>query len=154
MSLGEKLRQAMEKLQKATALDAGTIKETVKEIQRALISADVEVRLVLELSKKIEDNAFKEPTKGFTRREHIVKLTYDALAELLQGEKASIPEKPERILMVGLYGSGKTTTCGKIARYYSKRGLKVCLVAADTFRPAAFEQLKQVAEKAKTHFLG
>jgi len=152
--LGERLRQAIEKLQRATVLDSEAIKETVKDIQRALIAADVEVRLVLELSKKIETNAFKELPKGLTRREHIVKLAYDSLVELLGGEKTGIPEKPKRILMAGLFGSGKTTSCAKVGRYYAKRGLKVALVAADTFRPAAFEQLKQVSEKAKLHFFG
>lgn len=152
--LGEKLRQAIEKIQRAAVLDKDTLKEAVKEMQRALIAADVEVKLVLELSKKIEDNAFKETPKGLSRREHITKLAYDSLAEILGGEQAEIPEKPNRILLCGLFGSGKTTSSAKIAKYYIKRGQKVCLIACDTFRAAAFEQLKQVSQKAGAGFFG
>lgn len=154
MGLGEKLREAMESLRKATAFDKDTIKEAIKEIQRALISADVEVQLVLDLSKKIEQEAFKELPKGLTRREHILKITYDLLVELIGGENPEAPEKPKRILLVGLYGFGKTTSTIKIAKYYSKRGLKAGVICADSYRPAAFEQLQQLAEKTKIPFFG
>jgi len=107
MSLGEKLRSAMDTLRKATTLDKDAIKEAVKEIQRALISADVEVSLVLELSRKIEAEAFKEMPEGFNRKEHAIKVTYDLLAELLGGEAAKAPENPRRILLVGTFGHGK-----------------------------------------------
>ena len=135
-------------------LDKDVLKEAVKEIQRALISSDVEVRLVLEISKKIEDEAFKELPKGITRRQHIVKLAYESLIGVLGGNQAEIPERPEKILLAGLFGSGKTTTAGKIAKYYAKRGQKVAVIAADTFRAAAFEQLKQVSDKAGVKFFG
>lgn len=154
MSLGEKLAGAMETLRRAATLDKDAIKEAVKEIQRALISSDVEVSLVLELSKKIEAEAFKEMPEGFNRKEHAIKATYDLLAELLGGEAAKAPENPKRILLVGTFGHGKTTTAGKVAKWYAKRGKSVGLVAADVFRPAAVEQLRQVAEKAKVEFFG
>lgn len=154
MGLGEKLRGAMEKLRNSTELDKGTVKEIVKELQRALISSDVEVALVLGLSKKIEAAAFKDLPAGINRREHVIKETYDLLAELLGGEDVKIPEKPGKILVVGLFGSGKTTSIGKIANYYSKRGAKVGVIAGDTFRPAAYEQLEQVAKKAGVDFYG
>lgn len=153
MTFGEKLRNAMERLRKAVFFDKETIKEAVKEIQRELISSDVEVSLVLELSKKIEKLA-EEETPGLNKREHILKKTHDLLVELIGGEKAVIPEKPQRILLVGLYGSGKTTCSGKIARYYAKRGLKPGIICADSFRAAAFEQSKQVSEKAEIPFYG
>lgn len=152
MALGEKLRKAIEKL-RTSSLDKETIKEAVKEIQRALIASDVEVEVVQRLSKRIEENAFKEPPKGINKREYIIKLTHDYLAELLGGE-AKIPENPKRILMVGTFGHGKTTSVGKLSKYYSKRGKKVGVICADTFRPAAFEQLKQVAEKVNVPFYG
>ena len=152
--LGEKLRGALDRLQNARVLDKDTIKEAIKEMQRALIAGDVEVSLVLQLSKKIEEFAFSETLKGVSRREHIIKLAYDGLTELLGGQTARIPESPQRILLVGLFGSGKTTTAGKLAHYYSKRGKKVGLLAADTYRPAAVEQLKQIADKGKTPFYG
>ena len=153
MGLGEQLRKAMERLRNSSVLDQQTVKETVKDIQRALISSDVEVTLVLELSRKIEESAFKDLPSRINRREHLIKTTYDLLAEVLGGTP-KVPENPERILMVGLFGSGKTTSIGKIARWYAKRGKKVGVIAADTFRPAAFEQLQQVAGTARAEFFG
>ncbi len=144
---GEQLRNALDKLRLASHVDQSLIKEVVKELQRSLISADVEVKTVLELSKKIETESLKEPPSGISRKEFIVKTTHDLLAELLGGTAHSPPEKPKKILLIGLFGSGKSTTCGKIAHYYQKRGLKVGLVAADTFRPAAVQQLQQLGEK-------
>jgi signal recognition particle subunit SRP54 len=155
MPLGEKLRSAMESLRHARVLDRDAVREAVRDIQRALISADVEVSLVLELSKRIEQEALKEKLPGgLNRREHVLKVAFEELVKLLGGEGKPPPEKPERILLVGLFGSGKTTTVAKLAKYYVKRGLKVAVIAADTFRPAAFEQLQQLAEKAKIAFYG
>jgi len=155
VGLGEKLRNAMESLRKATAFEKGTVKEVVKEIQRALISADVEVAVVLELSKRIEKEALKEKLpKGLTRREHVLKVAYEELVKLLGGKGKEAPEKPKRILLVGLYGMGKTTTTAKLAKYYMKRGLGVGMICADSYRPAAYEQLLQLSEKAKIPFYG
>lgn len=148
MGFGDKLREAVEKIRRLGVLDGNSIREITKEIQRALLGADVQVALVLRVSKKIEDEAFKELPPGLNRREHIAKLTYDALVDLIGGSgKKDIPS-PRRLMLVGLFGSGKTTTAGKLAKYYSKRGLKVATIAADTFRPAAVEQLRQVSERA------
>ncbi len=154
MALGEKLRGALDKIQQASAIDKETVKDALKEMQRALISADVEIKLVLELSKKIEGKAFKELPKGLTRREHIVKLMHDSLSELIGGKNETQEKEPKKILLVGLYGMGKTTTAVKLAKYYSKRGRKVGLIGADTYRPAALEQLKQLAEKEKIAVYG
>jgi len=107
MALGEKLRNAMEKLRKAAVFDRETIKEVVKELQRALIAADVEIKLVLELSKKIEETAASKLPPGLNRREHVIKTTYDLLAELIGGQGKEAPESPKKILLVGLYGQGK-----------------------------------------------
>ncbi len=148
MGLGDKLRDAIEKIKRVGVLDADHIKEITREIQRALLTSDVNVRLVQRVSKKIEDEAFKELPKGLNRREHIAKLTYDALVELIGGAEERATPAPKRLLLVGLFGSGKTTTAGKLARYYAKRGKKVGVIAADTYRPAAIEQLKQVSAKA------
>ncbi len=154
MGFGEKLRAAIDRVRGTSALDRGVVKEAVKDLQRALISADVPVEAVMRLSKKIEQEAFKEELpKGLTRREHVIKTVHDSLVGILGG-KHEAPKKPKKILLVGLYGFGKTTTAGKIARYYSKRGMKAAVVCADTFRPAAYEQLKQVAEKAGVEFFG
>lgn len=154
MLLGGKLRNAIEILKKAAVLDKDKVKEAIKELQRALIAADVEVNLVLNLTKKIEEEAFKEPPKGLTRKEHVIKVTYDLLVELLGKQKQVNIEKPQKILLVGLFGSGKTTTAAKLAKFYKKRGFDPLLVCADTFRPAAFEQLKQLSEKTNVKFFG
>ncbi len=151
MGFGDKLREAMERLRTAAFVDEATIKESVKDIQRALISADVEVSTVLSLSQKIEKEALKEPPEGISKKEHVLKVTHDALSEVLGGQH-SPPEKPKTILLLGLFGAGKTTACAKIAKYYMKRGNAVGVVAADTFRPAAVEQLKQLSEKVGCHF--
>ncbi|MCR4335906.1 MAG: signal recognition particle receptor subunit alpha [archaeon] len=153
MGLGENLRKAVEKLRNSSEIDKATVKEAVKELQRALISSDMEIGLVLKLSKQIEEAAFQDLPKGISRKEHVIKATHDNLAEILGGH-AKPPEKPEKILLVGLFGSGKTTTAGKIAKWYIKRGLKVGVIAADVFRPAAFKQLQTIAEKVKADFYG
>ncbi len=148
MGLGDQLREAMEKLRQSTFSDATEIKSIIKTMQRALLSADVPVTLVLELSKKIENAAFSELPPGLNRREHVLKITYDSLAEILGGQVAP-PQNPKRILLCGLFGSGKTTSSGKLCHYYQKRGKKVALIAADTYRPAAQDQLEQIGNKIK-----
>jgi len=151
MGLGENLRKAIEKLKNSSELDKAAVKEAVKEMQRALISADVEIALVLKLSREIEEEAFSDLPGSVNRREFVIKLLHDKLAQLLGGASTP-PEKPRRILLCGLYGQGKTTSCGKVAKWYSKRGMKVGLIAADVFRWRAAEQLRTVAERAKAQF--
>jgi len=153
MGLGEKLRQAMDRLRGASALDKETVRAVIKDLQRALIAGDVDVSLVLQASKEIEKEAFGELPKGMNRREHVLKATYDRLAGLL-GTAGKIPEKPSRILLVGLFGFGKTTTTAKLANYYKKRGLKVGVIGADVMRPAAYEQLQQLSGQLKIDFYG
>ncbi len=143
----------MEKLRNSSSLERETVKEAVKQIQRALISSDVEIALVLKLSKEIESAAFADLPETINRREHVLKTTHDKLIEILGGDFEP-PEKPRKILLLGLNGNGKTTTAGKLAKWYSKRGLKVGLIAADVFRPAAIEQLRTLAERAKAQFYG
>lgn len=153
MGLGEKLRSAMERFRTSVLLDKSSIKEAVKEIQRALIAADVEVNLVFNLSKEIEKRAMKKPPKDMSRREFIVKQTYDLLAELMGGSP-DLPKQPKRILLIGLFGSGKTTSSAKIAQWYKKRGVNPGLICADVHRPASFEQLQQLSEQAGVEFYG
>jgi signal recognition particle subunit SRP54 len=91
-----------------------------------------------------------------THREYIINIVYEELVKLLGAEpgKFEIKEKPTRILLVGLFGSGKTTTAAKLAKLFKKQGQKVCLVQTDTWRPAAYEQLKQLSEKINVPFYG
>ncbi len=128
------------------------VKQFIKELQKELIKSDVNVKLVLELTKNIRERALKEePPPGITRREWFVHIVYEELSKLFGGEKKpqiKPHKKPWIIMLVGLQGSGKTTTAGKLAYYYKLEGYRVGLVAADTFRPAAYEQLSQLGKLA------
>lgn len=139
-------------------MDEATVKELVRDLQRALLQGDVNVQLVLSISKSIEERALKEKVPpGVSRREHVIKVVYEELTRFL-GEKA-VPLKVEPgkrtvLMMVGIQGSGKTTNTAKIARYFQKRGLKVGLVCVDTYRPGAFAQLQQLAQKINVPIYG
>lgn len=148
--LSQVLKKTTDKIANAVFLDKNLVESIVKDLQRALIEADVNVSLVLELSQKIKKAALDERIKGVEKKEHIIKLLHDELIKLL-GEKKELVLYPKNnvFLMVGLYGSGKTTTISKLAAYYAKRGYKVCAVGLDVHRPAATEQLKQLCDKIK-----
>ncbi len=150
--LSSKLRGAIDKLTGGN-VDKAAIDELVREIQRALLSGDVDVKLVLEMSEKIRKQAENVPA-GLTRREHVVRVVYDALTEIMGKTASSVSLEPKRILLVGLYGSGKTSTAAKLARFYQKKGLRPFLVCCDTVRPAAYEQLQQLASKIDVPFYG
>jgi len=153
-NLKESLRGTIQKIASAVTVDSKLIKEVVRDIQRALLQADVNVKLVLELSKNIEKRALQEkPPAGMSAREHVIRIVYDELVKIL-GTGKTLPLKKQIILMVGLYGQGKTTTCGKLARYFKRKGLRPALIAGDVHRPAAYDQLKQIAEKAEVPFYG
>jgi len=148
--LGDSLKNTLSKIAKSMFVDERLISELVKDIQRALLQSDVNVRLVFELTKSIKERALKEkPPSGVTQKEFLVKVVYDELVKFLGGEKneIKIDKKPFKIMMVGLFGSGKTTTISKLVKYYANRGVKVCTVGLDVHRPAAPEQLRQLSEK-------
>lgn len=156
-SLGENLTNTMKKLVGMSVIDKKTIKEVVKEIQRALIQSDVNIALVLDLSKKIENRALKEePPKGITPREHVITIIYEEMVNLLGSEAVGldINQKPYKILLLGLQGSGKTTTIGKMCRYLQKKGFNPAVVCTDTWRPAAYEQLRQLTEEMQIPLYG
>ena len=146
-NLGKSLRDALKKIANASHVDQALIKDVVKDVQRALLQADVNVKLVLAMTKQLETRALTEkPPPGMSSREHVIRIIYEELVKTL-GKGKEIPAKPQRILMVGLYGQGKTTTSGKLARDLHKRGMKVGLVAGDVHRPAAYDQLSQIGKK-------
>ncbi|WP_461866488.1 signal recognition particle protein Srp54 [Thermococcus sp.] len=148
-NLGKALNNALRKLARSNTVDEALVKEIVRDIQRALIQADVNVRLVLQLTKKIEKRALEEkPPAGVSKKEHIIKIVYEELTNFLGREAKSIEikEKPTILLAVGIQGSGKTTSIAKLARYFQKKGYKVGLVCSDTWRPGAYQQLKQLVE--------
>lgn len=144
------LKKGFEKIAGAIFLDKKTIEDIVKDLQRSLIQADVNVQLVKELGEKIRTAAADEKIKGLERKEQITKLLHDEIVSLLGGKKYElnlIKGRSSKIILVGLYGSGKTTTSGKLANYFFKRGFKTALVGLDVHRPAASEQLEQIGKK-------
>ncbi len=154
MDLGQGIRQALAKITGATVVDEKAVKELVRELQRALLASDVNVKLVFTLSKSIEKRCLQEkPSHGLGLREHAITVVYEELSRML-GESYSPKITPHRIMLLGIYGSGKTTTAGKIARFYKSKGLKAGLIAADVHRPAAHEQLEQLSQQVGAEFYG
>ena len=152
--LGEALKKATDRIAKAIFLDKKTIEDVCKELQRALIAADLNVHLVKEITDKIKKKAEDEKIKGIEKREQLIKILYDTISEIIGKEKQELKIKEGKkeqtiIMLTGLYGSGKTTTAGKLGLYYSKRGKKVALLGLDIHRPAAFDQLEQLAKQNK-----
>jgi len=156
--LGSSLNDALKKVFKAPVMDEKTVKELVRDIQRALLQADVNVKLVLDVSRRIEERALKEKVPpGVSRREHVVKVVYEELTRFLGEKSVSLkiePGKRKILMLVGIQGSGKTTASGKLAKYFQKRGLKTALVCTDTYRPGAYDQLKQLAGRANIPVYG
>ena len=147
-NLSTSLRDTLRKIANAPNIDKDLIKEVVRDIQRALIQADVNVQLVVQLTREIESRALTEkPPPGMNNREHVIKIVHDELVNIL-GETKPVRLKKQSIMLVGLYGQGKTTTAGKLSMFYSKKGLKVGLIAGDVHRPAAIDQLSQIAAQA------
>lgn len=152
--LGQSLRNAIKRIANASHVDQKLVKEVVKDIQRALLQSDVNVKLVLQMTKELEQRALTEkPPAGMSSREHVIRIVYEELVKMV-GKPKEILAKPQRILMVGLYGQGKTTTAGKLAKDLHKRGMKVALVAADVHRPAAYDQLSQIGKKINVPVFG
>jgi signal recognition particle subunit SRP54 len=150
----EALKDVARKIMGSTTVDKRFVEEMVRDIQRALIKADVNVRQVKLISDAIKKRALSEdvlPTLNV--REHILRIVYEELLKGV-GEGLEIPLKKAKIMLVGLQGSGKTTTVAKLGKYFKDRGLKTAVIAADTWRPAAYEQLKQLAEDYGIAFYG
>jgi signal recognition particle subunit SRP54 len=150
--LGSSLYDALRKVFRAPIVDEATVKELVRDFQRALLHADVNVTLVLEMSKRIEDRALKEKVPpGISRKEHVIKVVYEELTRFLGEKPVPLkiePAKKRVLMLVGIQGSGKTTGTAKLARFFQKRGLKTALVSVDTYRPGAYAQLQQLAKQA------
>lgn len=154
MDLGQGIRKALAKITGAAVIDEAAVKELVKELQRALLANDVNVKLVFELSKRIERRCIDDkPPAAFSLREHVTKVVYEELAALM-GEKYEPPLSKRRIMVLGLFGSGKTTTISKLAKFYQSKGMKVGVIAGDVHRPAAFEQLEQLSKQVGCEFYG
>ena len=156
--LGSSLYDALRKVIRAPVVDEDLVKELVRDFQRALLQADVNVQMVMELSQNIQKLVLDEELPpGISRREHLVKVVYDELTRFV-GEKPQTlnirPGKQNVLMLIGIQGSGKTTHAAKLARYFQKRGLKSAVICADTFRPGAYDQLRQLAESINVDFYG
>jgi signal recognition particle subunit SRP54 len=156
--LGSSLTDAIKKIFKSSVVDEATVKELVRDIQRALLQADVNVQLVLEISKRIEERALKEKMPpGISRREHVIKVVYEELTRFVGDKPVALKIEAGKkyvLMLVGIQGSGKTTHAAKLARYLQKKGLKPALICADTFRPGAYAQLQQLAARINVPIYG
>ncbi|HIH14405.1 MAG TPA: signal recognition particle protein [Nanoarchaeota archaeon] len=155
--LSDSLKTALQRVFRASLIDPKLIDTLVSEIRKALISADVNTELASKIAESIRKRALSEKSaKTLTAREHTINIVFEELTKFLGADigKLETKTKPSRILLVGLYGSGKTTTAGKLAKYFKKQGQKPALVQLDVWRPAAHEQLMQIAEKVKVPFYG
>jgi len=148
--LGESLKGTLNKISSAIFVDEKLINELVRDIQRALLGSDVNVKLVFELTNSIKQRIKGEDCpSGLSKKEFLIKIVYDELVKFVGEEPAKIntEKKPTKLMLVGLFGNGKTTTAGKLAKHYQKRGFKIGMISTDTWRPAAYEQLKQLGEQ-------
>ena len=151
-SLGKSLRGVLQKIAKGSTVDEALLAEVVRDIQRALLQADVNVQLAIELTQRVKRRAKEEkPPAGAGVRDFLIRIIYEEIRGIL-GKDRAFETRPRRILMAGLFGQGKTTTAGKLARYFQKKGVRVGLVAADVHRPAAVDQLEQLAKKVGCDF--
>jgi len=155
--LKDSLGAAIKKIVKSSGIDEELIKELSKDVQRALLQSDVNVRLVLEITKQLEERALNEtPPPGLSRKDHIVKILYDELSKLLGKESDFDFEsgKQNKLILLGIQGSGKTTVTSKLARFLTRQGYKVGVVGADTYRPGALVQLRTMCEKSNVEVYG
>ncbi|MDH3610535.1 MAG: signal recognition particle receptor subunit alpha [Nitrosopumilus sp.] len=156
-NLKDNLRDAIKKIVKSSGIDEELIKELSKDVQRALLQSDVNVRLVLEITKNLEERSLNEtPPPGLSRKDHIVKILYDELSKLLGNETDFNfqPGKQNKVILLGIQGSGKTTVTSKLAKFLTKQGYSVGVIGADTYRPGALVQLRTMCEKSNVEVYG
>ncbi|WP_457754963.1 signal recognition particle protein [Thermovibrio ammonificans] len=149
-ALAERVQSAIEKIGRKGRIDQETLNKGLREIKLALLEADVNYKVVSKFINDIKEKALgAEVVKGVNPAQQLVKIVYDELVEALGGEgaKLELKSKPAVILLIGLQGSGKTTTAAKLANYLKKQGKKVLLTSADVYRPAAMLQLKKLGDK-------
>ncbi len=151
------LRAAIKKIVRSSGVDEELIAELAMDVQRALIVADVDVELVLEITQNLKQRSLNEtPPPGLSRKDHIVKILYDELAGLLGNdtEFSFRPGRINRVVMLGIQGSGKTTATSKLSKLLVGQGYRVGVIGADTYRPGALVQLRTMCEKAGVEVYG
>ena len=149
--LSSKLQEITRKLRGQARITESDLKEMLREVKLALLEADVNYKIVKEFIAVIQEKALgQDVLKSLTPGQQVVKIVKDELVELLGGTESKInftSNPPTIIMLVGLQGSGKTTTAGKLANLLRKHGKKPLLVAADVYRPAAIQQLKVIGKE-------
>lgn len=149
--LSSRLQEITRKLKGKARITESDLKEVTREVKLALLEADVNYKIVKDFVKVIEEKALgQDVLKSLTPGQQVIKIVKDELVQLLGGEDAKLnftPNPPTAIMLVGLQGSGKTTTAGKLANLIRKQGKKPLLVACDVYRPAAIKQLQVVGKQ-------
>ncbi len=149
--LSSKLQDITRKLRGKARITESDLKEMLREVKLALLEADVNYKIVKDFIATVQEKALgQDVLKSLTPGQQVVKIVKDELVELLGGEESKInftPNPPTVIMLVGLQGSGKTTTAGKLANLLRKQGKKPLLVACDIYRPAAIKQLQVVGKQ-------
>ncbi|MCM8804931.1 MAG: signal recognition particle receptor subunit alpha [Candidatus Omnitrophica bacterium] len=148
MGLKEGLKAIFNRIKNAVFLDKAELDGIIKELEKTMLASDVDVSLVMNLSQEIKRRALREDLKTLEKKELLTKFIYDEIIKILGEKNYELKlEKGSKVLLIGLYGCGKTTTTVKLANFYSKQGFKTCVVGLDVHRPAAQEQLEQLARK-------
>ncbi len=157
---GRSISDAFRKLLRLPTVDRAAIEELILDLQRTLLMSDVNFTLVDSLSERIRERTtkeFLEKPPGISLRDYTIKVVYEELTNFL-GKKAYPlniqADVPNIILLVGIQGSGKTTSAAKLALFYKKKQFKTALVCTDTYRPGAYDQLAQLAEKIEIPIYG
>ena len=153
-SLTDKLSSALRNLRGVGKLSEENMAAALAEVRSALLSADVHFKVARDFTERVQAQcAGQEVLKGVTPGQQIVKIIHDELVRLLgEGDTALSTAKPLKVMMVGLHGSGKTTSSAKLGRLLKKRGYRPFLVACDVYRPAAIDQLEILARQEELGF--
>lgn len=149
-NLTENLSKAFRNLRGVGKLSEENMAEALAEVRKALLSADVHFKVVREFIERVKEKCVgQEVIKSITPGQQIIKIINDELVELLGGgSNALSPVRPLKVMMVGLHGSGKTTTSAKLAVWLKKQGYTPALIACDVYRPAAVDQLENLGVQA------
>lgn len=156
--LRNSLQKAIMKIRGAPIVDKKLIDEFCRDLENALLSSDVNLDLTLSITEKVRERALMDQIPlGVSRRDYTLKVIYDELTNLLGKNFTPLRLNPNElsiVMFIGIQGSGKTTSIGKTANYFQKRGYKVGVVGGDTFRPGALPQLQQYLDPINVEVFG